>query len=151
MDVDDIDAAAKIAGEWRPPPLRPLDRFRISAGLVLAALPGALARKPKLEFDIRGRRHTRARDEAAVRCHYDAGNDFFGLFLDDAMVYSCGVYSRGAKTLEEAQRTKLDLIATKLGLKPGGVRLRRRPERCLPGQGPSSGGADGDEPPFVRY
>ena len=119
LDVDDIDAAAKVVGEWRPPPLSLLDRARIGAGLVLAALPGALARRPKLELSLRGERHTRARDEAAVRYHYDAGNEFFGLFLDEAMVYSCAVYSRGARTLEEAQRAKLDLIATKLGLKPG--------------------------------
>ncbi len=119
LDVDDIDAAAKVVGEWRPPSLARSDRARIAVGLVLAALPGGLARRPKLEVDLHGRRHTRARDEAAVRYHYDAGNEFFGLFLDEAMVYSCAVYSRGAKTLEEAQRTKLELVATKLGLEPG--------------------------------
>ncbi|HTR72340.1 MAG TPA: cyclopropane-fatty-acyl-phospholipid synthase family protein [Solirubrobacteraceae bacterium] len=119
LDVDDIDAAAKVLGEWRPPPLGLSDRARIAAGLVLAALPGGLARRPKLELVLHGKRHTRARDRAAVRYHYDAGNDFFGLFLDEAMVYSCAIYSRGAKTLEEAQRAKLGLVANKLGLEPG--------------------------------
>jgi cyclopropane-fatty-acyl-phospholipid synthase len=119
LDVDDIDAAAQIVGEWRPPPLSFADRARVVVGLVLAAVPGGLARTPKLELVLRGKRHTRARDEAAVRYHYDAGNEFFGLFLDDAMVYSCAIYSSGAKTLEEAQLAKLDLVAAKLGLKPG--------------------------------
>lgn len=123
LDVDDIDAAASIVGGWRPPPLSLLDRVRLGAGIALAALPGALgdglARRPKLELVLHGKRHTRARDRAAVRYHYDAGNDFFRLFLDESMVYSCAVFSRGARTLEEAQRAKLDLVATKLGLRPG--------------------------------
>jgi cyclopropane-fatty-acyl-phospholipid synthase len=60
-----------------------------------------------------------ARDAAAVRYHYDVGNEFFALFLDASMTYSCAIFSRGAQTLEDAQRTKLELVATKLGLAPG--------------------------------
>jgi cyclopropane-fatty-acyl-phospholipid synthase len=54
-----------------------------------------------------------------VRHHYDVSNDFFALFLDESMTYSCGVFSRGATTLEEAQEAKLDLVCVKLGLEPG--------------------------------
>jgi cyclopropane-fatty-acyl-phospholipid synthase len=54
-----------------------------------------------------------------VRHHYDISNEFFALFLDPAMTYSCGIFSRGAKTLEEAQRTKLDLVCDKLALEEG--------------------------------
>ena len=68
---------------------------------------------------LRGERHTRERDAAAVRYHYDAGNEFFALFLDDSMTYSCALFSRGARTLEEAQRAKHALVAAKLGLAPG--------------------------------
>ncbi|AMX03020.1 cyclopropane fatty acyl phospholipid synthase [Microbulbifer thermotolerans] len=50
--------------------------------------------------------------------HYDLGNDFYQAMLDSRMTYSCG-YWREAKTLEEAQTAKLDLICRKLGLKPG--------------------------------
>jgi len=60
-----------------------------------------------------------ARDAAAVRYHYDVGNEFFALFLDPSMTYSCAIFSRGAETLEEAQRTKLELVAAKLDLKAG--------------------------------
>jgi cyclopropane-fatty-acyl-phospholipid synthase len=119
LDVDDLDAATSLVGEWRPPPLSLADRARLLAGIALAALPGGLARRPRLELILRGKRHSPARDAAAVRYHYDAGNDFFRLFLDESMTYSCAIYSRGAKTLEQAQRTKLDLVATKLGLEPG--------------------------------
>jgi cyclopropane-fatty-acyl-phospholipid synthase len=54
-----------------------------------------------------------------VRHHYDVSNEFFALFLDDSMTYSCGLFSRGARTLEEAQEAKLELVCTKLGLHPG--------------------------------
>jgi cyclopropane-fatty-acyl-phospholipid synthase len=54
-----------------------------------------------------------------VRHHYDVSNEFFQLFLGEAMTYSCAIFSRGAQTLEEAQDAKLELVCTKLGLKPG--------------------------------
>ena len=76
-------------------------------------------RRPATELRLRGERHTIARDRRAVRHHYDAGNEFFALFLDRSMTYSCALFSRGAKTLEEAQEAKLELVCTKLALKPG--------------------------------
>lgn len=50
--------------------------------------------------------------------HYDLGNDLFEVMLDPTMSYSCG-YWQSARTLEEAQHAKLDLICKKLGLRPG--------------------------------
>jgi cyclopropane-fatty-acyl-phospholipid synthase len=74
---------------------------------------------PAAELTPRGRRHAPDRDARAVRHHYDVSNDFFALFLDDSMTYSCAIFSRGATTLEDAQATKLELICSKLGLEPG--------------------------------
>ena len=54
-----------------------------------------------------------------MRHHYDVSNEFFALFLDESMTYSCAIFSRGARTLEEAQETKLELVCTKLALEPG--------------------------------
>jgi cyclopropane-fatty-acyl-phospholipid synthase len=54
-----------------------------------------------------------------VRHHYDVSNEFFALFLDRSMTYSCAVFSRGAQTLEEAQEEKLELVCRKLALQPG--------------------------------
>jgi len=71
---------------------------------------------------LSGRRHSRARDLAAVRFHYDVGNDFFALWLDRRLVYSCAYFATPESTLDEAQETKLDLICRKLRLQPG-VRL----------------------------
>lgn len=50
--------------------------------------------------------------------HYDLGNDFYAAMLDKRMTYTCG-YWKDAKTLDEAQEAKLDLICRKLKLKPG--------------------------------
>lgn len=64
-------------------------------------------------------RHDRARDARAIEHHYDVSNDFYGLWLDPAMVYSCAYFPTGAETLEQAQMAKLDHVLTKLMLKPG--------------------------------
>ncbi len=119
LSVDDLDAAFIVVDEWQPPPLSVAQRARLALAIALAAVPGGLPRRPSLELILRGERHTIERDAAAIRYHYDVGNDFFALFLDDSMTYSCAIFSRGAQTLEEAQRTKLELIAAKLELKPG--------------------------------
>ncbi|MBN8911799.1 MAG: class I SAM-dependent methyltransferase [Rhizobiales bacterium] len=54
-----------------------------------------------------------------VAHHYDIGNDFYKLFLDKGMQYSCAYFQSDDDTLEEAQQNKLRLIASKLDLKPG--------------------------------
>jgi cyclopropane-fatty-acyl-phospholipid synthase len=82
-------------------------------------VPGGLPKRPSIELVLGGRLHSAERDAAAVRYHYDVGNEFFALFLDESMTYSCAIFSRGAQTLEEAQRAKLELVAGKLELEPG--------------------------------
>ena len=119
LAVDDLDLALKVVDEFEPPPLSLGDRVRLAAAAAAVALPGGLPRRPSIELLLGGRLHSAERDAAAVRYHYDVGNDFFELFLDESMTYSCGVFSRGAQTLEEAQRTKLELVAGKLDLEPG--------------------------------
>jgi cyclopropane-fatty-acyl-phospholipid synthase len=57
--------------------------------------------------------------QANVAHHYDLGNDFYRLFLDRSMQYSCAYFLDDSETLEEAQRNKLRLLAAKLILKPG--------------------------------
>jgi len=119
LDVDDLDAAFIVVDDWQPPRLNAADRARLGLGIALAALPGGLPHRPSLELILRGERHSLQRDAAAIRYHYDVGNEFFALFLDESMTYSCAIYSRGARTLQEAQLTKLELVASKLDLKPG--------------------------------
>lgn len=65
--------------------------------------------------------HSKAQDERIVRDHYDRGNDFFGAFLGERMVYTCGIFEKGSgkETLEEVQDNKMDLVCRKLMLKKG--------------------------------
>lgn len=119
LAVDDLDAAFIVVDHWRPPQLSAADRARLGLALALAAAPGGIPRRPGLELILRGKLHSVERDAAAVRYHYDVGNDFFALFLDESMTYSCAIFSTGAHTLADAQVAKLDLVAAKLGLQPG--------------------------------
>ena len=119
LAVDDLDAAFIVIDEWEPPDLGAADRVRLGLALAAAAAPGGIPRRPSLELILRGELHSVERDAAAVRYHYDVGNEFFALFLDESMTYSCAIFSKGASTLAEAQLTKLDLVASKLGLEPG--------------------------------
>jgi len=66
-----------------------------------------------------GPRHTPVRDAAAIHYHYDVGNSFYKLWLDQRMVYSCAYFRSAEDSLETAQEAKLDLICRKLRLKPG--------------------------------
>jgi cyclopropane-fatty-acyl-phospholipid synthase len=119
LETDDIDGAFLVVDDWEPPPIAPRDRLRLIGALAVAALPAGVPRRPETELLLPGARHSPERDAEAVRYHYDVGNDFFALFLDPSMTYSCALFSRGAGTLEEAQRAKLDLIARKLELQAG--------------------------------
>lgn len=68
---------------------------------------------------LRGIRHSRARDQEAIRSHYDVSNEFYALWLDQRMVYSCAYFPTGTESLDAAQEAKLDLICRKLRLTPG--------------------------------
>ncbi len=64
-------------------------------------------------------RHTRDIDAEAIAYHYDVSNDFYRLWLDERMVYSCAYFRREDDSLEQAQLQKLDHILAKLHLAPG--------------------------------
>jgi cyclopropane-fatty-acyl-phospholipid synthase len=84
-----------------------------------------IKRIPKLEelekcrAEVRGELHSIERDKQAVQYHYDVSNDFYKLFLDKNMVYSCGYFKTPEDSLDRAQEQKLDYICKKLRLKPG--------------------------------
>jgi cyclopropane-fatty-acyl-phospholipid synthase len=63
--------------------------------------------------------HTVEHDRRDVQAHYDLSDDFFRLFLDEKMVYSCAYFATPEQDLERAQERKLDLICRKLALHPG--------------------------------
>jgi len=66
-----------------------------------------------------GMSHAPTRDAQAVQFHYNVGNDFYALWLDRRMVYSCAYFEPGVDDLDMAQEAKLELICRKLRLTPG--------------------------------
>ena len=65
------------------------------------------------------RKNTKVGSRKNILAHYDLGNDFYSLFLDDTMTYSCGIFKHEQSTLEEASQAKYDRICRMLKLKPG--------------------------------
>jgi len=88
------------------------------------ALAESFGRAPRLAaafkpLALRPFRHTRRNDKAAVQSHYDVSNDFYRLWLDDSMTYSCAYFRTGKEDIHQAQAQKIDHICAKLRLAPG--------------------------------
>ncbi|MEO8410782.1 MAG: cyclopropane-fatty-acyl-phospholipid synthase family protein, partial [Propionivibrio sp.] len=66
-----------------------------------------------------GKRHSKKLDAQAIAYHYDVSNDFYKLWLDDAMVYSCAYFTADGNSLEQAQSDKIDHVLRKIRLQPG--------------------------------
>jgi cyclopropane-fatty-acyl-phospholipid synthase len=119
LTVDDLDASLRLVDTFQAPELALTQQAKLAVAVLRATGLVVPPRPPASELRLRGERHTIGRDRRAVRHHYDAGNQFFALFLDESMTYSCAYFSGGAGTLEEAQEAKLDLVCRKLALKEG--------------------------------
>jgi len=119
IDADDLDGVVALIGRWHPPRMDVATRARLLAAALRATGLTPPPSPPAAELRPRGRLHTRVRDARAVRHHYDVSNEFFALFLDESMTYSCALFEDGVETLEEAQRAKLEVICRKLDLEPG--------------------------------
>lgn len=63
--------------------------------------------------------HTKASDKKSIQYHYDVSNEFYKLWLDENMVYSCAYFENGDEDLATAQLKKIDHILTKIQLQPG--------------------------------
>ena len=73
----------------------------------------------KLKHFLPKQSHTERKSKSDVQSHYDIGNDFYRLWLDKTLTYSCAYFKRPQDTLEEAQRNKVHHIINKLDPKPG--------------------------------
>ncbi|BDB25089.1 cyclopropane-fatty-acyl-phospholipid synthase [Cupriavidus sp. TA19] len=92
------------------------DIIKVGYGLSSAATRragGALA-KVAQHFS-----HTKQEDRESIQYHYDVSNDFYKLWLDPGMVYSCAYFENGDEDLATAQLKKIDHILTKIRLQPG--------------------------------
>ncbi|MGH8720614.1 MAG: class I SAM-dependent methyltransferase, partial [Burkholderiales bacterium] len=91
------------------------DAMRAAEGLARRWGGEKKGRAPLLFRNI----HTKKKDAEAIRYHYDVSNDFYALWLDRRMVYSCAYFKTGAESIDSAQEQKLDHICRKLMLRPG--------------------------------
>jgi len=96
-------------------------RRKLRVGRDLRRLPASGGPRPARRGPARlsGRRHSVERDRQAVTYHYDVSNDFYALWLDQRMVYSCAYFHSPEDDLDAAQERKLDYLCRKLRLKPG--------------------------------
>ena len=79
----------------------------------------AVSENGRAPAELHGELHSPERDQEAIQYHYDVGNDFYRLFLDRRMIYSCAYFPTGTEDLDTAQGCKLELICRKLRLQPG--------------------------------
>jgi len=108
------------AGDWWVDDLTALVRILLVNRDVLDAVDGGISKltEPARKLLHAAARNTRTGSRRNIAMHYDIGNDFFELFLDPTMSYSCACYERDGMTLEEAQVAKLERICRKLDLRP---------------------------------
>ena len=110
-----------MAGLWDCDDLVALVRIMLRNRAALSALEG-LAAVPAAVRDALGhllRRNSRPGSRRNIREHYDLGNEFFRLFLDERLMYSAAVYDSPDDTLEAASTAKLDRLCRKLRLTEG--------------------------------
>jgi cyclopropane-fatty-acyl-phospholipid synthase len=109
-----------MAGDWTADDLTGLVRILLINRGVLDGLDSGWSRLgvPARRVLHAAARNTRVGSRRNIAAHYDIGNDFFELFLDPTMMYSCAVFEREDMSLEAAQVAKLDRLCRKLDLKP---------------------------------
>ena len=94
-----IFSAARLGSSADSPPSQTVQRASLQGPVVTA--------------------QSKTENRASIEFHYDVSNEFYALWLDDAMVYSCAYFEHPDDTLEQAQWAKLDHICRKLRLAPG--------------------------------
>ncbi|MFI5197799.1 MAG: class I SAM-dependent methyltransferase [Thermoanaerobaculia bacterium] len=94
-------------------------RIEVNGDLVGVLEEGIRAGLARPKRARRPRVHSLRSSRVNARRHYDVGNDFYTLWLDREMVYTCAYFDSPETTLEEAQRAKMDYVCRKVGLTPG--------------------------------
>ncbi|MFK7956768.1 MAG: class I SAM-dependent methyltransferase [Lysobacterales bacterium] len=114
-------AESYMAGDWQADDLTTVVRIFVLNQTLLNNMERGMARLSAPLFRWLHKRNRNTRDGSArnISAHYDLGNEFFALFLDNNMMYSSAVYQDPSDTLEAASEHKLERICRKLELKPG--------------------------------
>jgi len=116
-----IDLGAQLADGGSRKQLKKLSKRRLLSQLWPFLL--APGEKPQRSRDYTGDEGGEGRQKAEnkdfIKFHYDVGNDFYNLFLDPNMQYTCAYFTDWNNTVDQAQHDKMEMICRKLRLKPG--------------------------------
>ncbi len=112
--------AAYIHGAWHCSDLTALTRILYANRTVMQQMDRrwTFLSRPLLRAFHWLHRNSAQGSERNIRAHYDLGNDFYKLMLDESMAYSCGIFADESTTLADAQRAKFDAACMKLALQP---------------------------------
>ncbi|MBV9644117.1 MAG: class I SAM-dependent methyltransferase [Verrucomicrobia bacterium] len=120
LDVEgEIEAAMPVANYLIGRTWPTFTLLRLGKNLLGMPRLERVPRKDRLPAELSGELHSIERDRQAVTYHYDVSNDFYALWLDEQMVYSCAYFETTDEGLERAQARKLDYLCRKLRLRPG--------------------------------
>ena len=116
-----IDLGIQLSDGGTRKRLKQINKAKLLGNLLpFLFAPGVpLARNRAFSGDEIGEGRRQEQNQDFIKFHYDVGNDFYRLFLDPEMQYSCAYFADADATLEQAQRDKLEMICRKLRLKPG--------------------------------
>jgi cyclopropane-fatty-acyl-phospholipid synthase len=114
-------AEAYMEGLWSTDDLTVVMRILALNQQAFADMEKGLARftAPLYKLYHSARKNTKVGSRKNILAHYDLGNDFYELFLDNTMTYSCGIFEHEESTLEDASVAKYDRLCQRLRLHPG--------------------------------
>jgi cyclopropane-fatty-acyl-phospholipid synthase len=105
---------------WTTPDLQAVfDYVNKEGEALIQQFPGLVLLRALERLRAFLRRNSRRQARRNVAAHYDLGNEFYALWLDDTMTYSAGLFETGQESLEAAQRAKYAAIVDRMGVAPG--------------------------------
>ena len=120
IDIEgSVEAVFELAGTLTEVVTDRSAQLRLARDLLRLPAPSGTRADRRGAARLRGRQHSLERDRQAISYHYDVSNDFYALWLDQQMVYSCAYFRTLDDSLDTAQTQKLDYICRKLRLQPG--------------------------------
>ncbi|MEX0320273.1 MAG: class I SAM-dependent methyltransferase [Ruegeria sp.] len=111
---------AYLEEEWSTPDLRAfMDLVHLGSETVYDDFPGQFLARAYERFRFWLQRNHKAQAKKNISYHYDLGNEFYALWLDDTMTYSSAIFETGQESLEKAQTAKYANLVDEMGAKPG--------------------------------
>ncbi len=111
---------AYLDGQWSTPDLQAfMDLIHADNDELFNGFRGQWLVEMFEKFRFWMQRNTKSQAKKNISYHYDLGNDFYGLWLDDTMTYSSAIYTTGQESLEAAQTAKYKSMVDEMGAQPG--------------------------------